>query len=615
MQTTILIQNGKTNPNEFNVKLGSSLNIPPNSEICVNKLKIQKDRNITVDSTNNHFLGYFGNPLGMPAINATNAGASSFPYLPPQHFYIKSGTHNLLGNVGGSPTVQYDSSDDNRSNNLCSILVDTLNEQNIYKMWGFAGKYIDNVDFGLTPYLRDHNPGALDWVKSNSCDQMLNITIQVAVPGTSPSMNLISDGYPLIYANGIVSKNNIPLPYSSNVISETSPYHSINLPIYDIGRGVNRLFGGMIMEEQQDYRNNSPYDINKDWFGSDDTPNFDQKNISNQIPISWEIGEDNQIFFYQFIIEDGESVVVKDYFATGIYWDGIDELFISLIPNLSSLNDVGNQTDITTQRIECWAGTSVTFAKLHTFNLDESYFNYRWKSAIYLSSENLNYPITIKYAGIDNSSFINDIAESLGTVDDTNAIGNISFNIATEMIPQDTFLNQGPRIKTNYEFFKETQFLNAHFMSPIDSHIYHMGGDLNIELLREIEIDESLLEKVLILNIDNLPIKNYYCDNNRGYIQKRLYTLIAEEDLQQNIIEIPTNLNWVKLNNKSTITLNNLNIRWSNIDGSPTSSINGTCIIELILKENTSIRFRASNSNDKEYDNTENNFNLAQKVI
>ena len=90
---------------------------------------------------------------------------------------------------------------------------------------------------------------------------------------------------------------------------------------------------------------------------------------------------------------------------------------------------------------------------------------------------------------------------------------------------------------------------------------------------------------------------------------------MAEEDLQQNIIEIPTNLNWVKLNNKSTITLNNLNIRWSNIDGSPTSSINGTCIIEMILKENTSIRFRASNSNDKEYDNTENNFNLAQKVI
>jgi len=412
MQTTILIQNGKTNPNEFNVKLGSSLNIPPNSEICVNKLKIQKDRNITIDSTNNHFLGYFGNPLGMPAVNATNAGYSEFPYLPPQHFYIKSGTHNLLGNVGASPSVQYDSSDDNRSNNLCSILVDTLNEQNIYKMWGFAGKYIDNVDFGLTPYLRDHYPGALDWVKSNSCDQMLNITIQPTVPPTTPSMNLISDGYPLIYANGIVSKNNIPLPYSSNVISETSPYHSIILPVYDIDRGVNCLFGGMIMEEQQDYRNNSPYDINKDWFGSDDTPNFDQKNISNQIPISWEIGKDNQIFFYQFIIEDGESVVVKDYFATGIYWDGIEEILISLIPNLSSLNDAGNQTDITTQRIECWAGTSVAFAKLHTFNLDESYFNYRWKSAIYLSSENLNYPITIKYIGIDNSSFINNIVQS-----------------------------------------------------------------------------------------------------------------------------------------------------------------------------------------------------------
>jgi len=615
MQTTILIQNGKTNPNEFNVKLGSSLNIPPNSEICVNKIKIQKDRNITIDSTNNHFLGYFGNPLGMPAINANNAGLSEFPYLPPQHFYIKSGTHNLLGNIGSGPVVQYDSSDDNRSNNLCSILVDTLNEQNIYKMWGFAGKYIDNVDFGLTPYLRDHVPGALDWVKSNSSDQMLNITIQVAVPGTSPSMNLITDGTPMLHGGGIVSKNIIPFPYSSNIISPHSEYHTVTLPTYTAGNGVNRLFGGMIMQEQQDYRNNSPYDINKDWFGTDNTPNFDQKNITNQIPISWEIDEGNQIIFYQNLVEDGETVLVTNIRASGVFWDGTEELIVALIPNLSSLNDAGNQTDITTQRIECWAGTATNFVYHGSFNLDESYFNYQWKSAIYLSSENQANSMTIKFAGIDNNFFINDIARSLGSIDDTNAIGNISFNIATEMIPQDTFLNQGPRIKTNYEFFKETQFLNAHFMSPIDSHIYNMGGDLNIELLREIDIDKSLLEKVLILNIDNLPIKNYYCDNNRGYIQKRLYTLMAEEDLQQNIIEIPMNLNWVKLNNKSTITLNNLNIRWSNIDGSPTSSINGTCIIELILKENTSIRFRASNSNDKEYDNTENNFNLAQKVI
>ena len=183
------------------------------------------------------------------------------------------------------------------------------------------------------------------------------------------------------------------------------------------------------------------------------------------------------------------------------------------------------------------------------------------------------------------------------------------------MIPIDTFLNQGPRIKTNYDFFKETQFLNAHFMSPVNAHIYNMGGDVTIDLMREIDIDNTILEKVLILNIDNLPIKNYYCDNKRGYIQKRIYTLMTRADIDQTIVELPLNLNWIKLNNKSTITLNNLNIRWSNIDGSPTSSINGTCIIELILKENTSIRFRASNSNDKEYDNTEKNFNLAQKVI
>tara|TARA_R110002074_G_scaffold92380_3_gene201677 strand:+ start:2227 stop:4074 length:1848 start_codon:yes stop_codon:yes gene_type:complete len=615
MQTTILIQNGKTNPNEFNVKLGSSLNIPPNSEICVNKIKIQKDRNITIDSTNNHFLGYFGNPLDMPVINANTAGYSEFPYLPPQHFYIKSGTHNLVGNIGLSPVVQYDSSDDNRSNNLCSILVDTLNEQNIYKMWGFAGKYINNIDFGLTPYLRNHTISNIDWVKNNLFQKNLNITIQPKNVGVTPAMNLLSDE---ALSGGVVSANGIPFPYSYNVkpngnLDDPQAFHDIILPTYTVGNAP-RTFGGIILEQQHTYRENEPYNINKDWIGDDDSAQFIDE-ILNQIPITWEIEPStNEVIFKIHFIDDSETSLVSDIIETGIIYDGTVEIYISIVPKLTSLNNLGVQSTLTRQRIEFWAGPAAGFVLQGFHDLDESYFNYQWKHAIFLKSKPAEI-LTIKFFGVDNSLFINDIAQSLGSIDDTNNIGNISFNIATEMIPQDTFLNQGPRVKTNYEFFKETQFLNAHFMSPTDNHIYNMGGDLNIGLLREIEIDQSLLEKVLILNIDNLPIKNYYCDNNRGYIQKRLYTLMAEEDLNQNIIEIPMNLNWVKLNNKSTITLNNLNIRWSNIDGSPTYSINGTCIIELILKENTSIRFRASNSNDKEYDNTENNFNLAQKVI
>ena len=608
MQTTILIQNANSNPNEFNSKLGSSLNIPPNSEICVNKIKIQKDRNITIDSTNNRFLGYFGNPLGMPAINATNAGYSEFPYLPPQHFYIKSGTHNLIGNTGASPSVQYDSSDDNRSNNLCSILVDTLNEQNIYKMWGFAGKYTDSITFGLTPYLRNHTISGIDWIKNNLFQKNLNIDIQAKQVGVSPQMNLIVDD---TLSGGMVSSNGIPFPYSYNIKAETldSPvgFHDVILPTYAAGHQP-KAFGGIIMEQQHTYRQTGPYDVNKDWI----TDNY----FENQIPISWEIDPGTgEILFKIHFIEDGETSLLVEVIESGVIYDGTTEIIISIRPKLSSLDALGAQTTLTRQRFEFWAGPpGVNFDLCGIYDLDESYFNYQWKHAIYLKSNPAEL-LTIKFYGFDNNSFINDIAQTLGTVDDTNAMGNISFNIATEMIPIDTFLNQGPRIKTNYDFFKETQFLNAHFMSPINAHIYNMGGDLTIDLMREIDIDNTILEKVLILNIDNLPIKNYYCDNKRGYIQKRIYTLMSMTNIDETIVEIPTNLNWIKLNNKSTITLNNLNIRWSNIDGSPTKSVNGTCIIELILKENTSIRFRASNSNDKEYDNTENNFNLAQKVI
>jgi len=130
----------------------------------------------------------------------------------------------------------------------------------------------------------------------------------------------------------------------------------------------------------------------------------------------------------------------------------------------------------------------------------------------------------------------------------------------------------------------------------------------------EIDIQNSVEEFNICLNIDNLPIKSHLSNPELGMIQKRIYTLFSNVSYGEPVVENPYKLKFIKLYNKSPLNLNNLQIRFSNLDGSTSNNIEGNVYISLLIKENMRIKNK-SYIDSNNYDNTEQVFDMSNKII
>lgn len=635
-----LCNNGSSNPNQFSVKLGQDIEIHPNSEVGISKIKFNMDSTRNIDSSNDTFALLWGQ-AGME--NAATTGASAFNLLPPQVFKLKHGTWKLQVpftthgaadfEAGGPQSAAYGDP------NIMTNLIDSLNEQNLYDIWGFAGQYNGNSSFGIWAYLRNHSRGVVGLSQAALCNGSLTI-VDSAATGAAPALSTVTDSQDGWAA---VSDYYAPMPYSSNIIADTvanpACIQQVTLPVLGANEAV-ATFGGLILESQESYKQSESYNPDKDWIkglgenGSD--YDIDTDEIRCNMPISWEIdGAGNLIFVQRQINPDGtvgEDLVRVD---SGLNYDGTTHLKIQLRPIMVNAPYGGAADALTRLRIECYAVLGGgALAYVTNFVLDRSYFfGQRYKHAIYFTSKNTatgaygvaSYTLT----GVDSNRFSYDQTATLGKIDQVAtgpvSLGNINWLLITGDLLADEVIPMLPNTTVNYELQRLTAQCNASLIDKNGPDYYFFNGRTNAQTARVGIITNFMDGSVgLCLNIDNLPIDTGLCTPSRGVSQKRIFTLLTgayetPADVVRDVADEAYNINWKTLHNKSPIIINTLNFRWTDLDGRNVGIIEGRCDILVHIRTNPH-KMIVSPPDKKEairetLDETEEIFKLAQSVF
>ena len=202
-------------------------------------------------------------------------------------------------------------------------------------------------------------------------------------------------------------------------------------------------------------------------------------------------------------------------------------------------------------------------------------------------------------------------------------MGNISATLFMTPVKSGTVLNITPETTTDYIFQKFTEKCNCNIFREQDNTIYNIDNEVDVLGLVQLDMNYNTDSAQLSLNVDNLPINNYICNPENGKTQKRIFTIMnegsdSETPYSSPIVINPFNLNWNKLNNMSPIVINNFQIRFSNLDGSTSSCLESNVDIEILIKSNTQINYRATRGMTQKIetiDQTENNFKIAQNVF
>ena len=630
---SFLINNGERNPNEFIAKIGRSLSIPPNSEICVNKLSLRNIKYKSVNSSNDTFVIMWGqNGLPNKATSAQNNNQTSF--MPAETIKLNHGSYKLYGSLtdiddlSEGSEVNYD--------NIANNLIKSISEQSKYFMWGWASTF-STQGVEIMPYLKARTAGFINFNTAIISEDNMNIIINAAVAGASPSNTEITNtrnGY------AIVGSERVPFPYDTFLIAPTLD-EPRGLTIWTLDQYDNtdiellRGFGGYILDEQEYYKNNESYNIEKDWIGFENEFDInldDPINTINLMPISWEIEkETNQIMFIRREIVNNSVGDIVENIQTGIIYNGTNDIEISFQPNITPGNPV---TDTNKFIMNCVVKVAANPATtVGFFDLDQSYFGMDWRNALVWSSidnDTFDYgTIDIFCSGIDESKFITNVNSSIGPISG-NAIaggiyhmGNISATLFMTPVKSGTVLNITPETTTDYIFQKFTEKCNCNIFQEQDNTIYNIDNDIDAGDLLQLDMNYNTDSAQLSLNIDNLPINNYICNPENGKTQKRIFTIMnegsdSETPYSSPIVINPFNLNWNKLNNMSPIVINNFQIRFSNLDGSTSSCLESNVDIEILIKSNTQINYRATRGMTQKIetiDQTENNFKIAQNVF
>jgi len=644
-----LCSNGDLNPNQFSVKLGQDVVIHPNSEIGISKLKFNNDSSRVIDSSNDTFVILWGQ-AGMTS--DAQVATSSFDFLPPQKYHLKHGRWRMtVPPVAGGFEAGGPNSEGYGDPNIMTNLIDTLNENNLYDWWGFAGDYNSNNVFRIWAYLRGHTRGALGLTNAMLSGPCVHNEV---APGPGVGHTDVADtetGW------AVVGTNNMPMPYSTSVIAATATnptaLMNINLRAIAANTVVLRAFGGLILDKQEFYKSSQGYNQDIDWCGGlgDNGEILNYEDIVNQIPISWEVevGTGRILFKRREILNNGLVGEVVEIIDSGSIFDatvvaGIGIRFDSIIENKPSLG--GAADNITRFRIDLRIDAG---APVGTFIIDSSYFfGEKYRVATVWQTEDRTNPAlpviggnSYLIYGVDEDRFSDDQGESLGPISKRDIVapappppaigqtmGNMNLTLVTSPIDSGSYLPIVPNTTTNYEFQRLTADCNMTFLQNLHSPFYFMNGDV-VEAANPLVINSFIYNGSmgLALNVDNLPISTDLCIPGRGISQKRIYTLMAlpTADVaggRERIAE-PYNINWKMLHNKSPIIINHLDFRWTDLDGRNVNALEGRCDIILKIRTNPHRMFQqiylGAVKNKQQvletYNTTEQNFKLSQSVL
>ena len=629
---SFLINNGERNPNEFIAKIGRSLTIPPNSEICVNKLSLRNIKYKSVNSSNDTFVIMWGqNGLPNKATSAQNENQTNF--MPAETIKLNHGSYKLYGSLINIDDLSQGS--DVNYDNIGNNLIKSISEQSKYFMWGWASSF-STVGVEIMAYLKARTAGFIDFNTAIMSEDNMDITIIDAVPGTSPSYTQITNT-----RNGfaIVGSHRVPFPFDSflKVPTVDEPHGLTIWTLQQYDNTIDHLlrgFGGYILDEQEYYKNKESYNIEKDWIGFENEFDIidDPINTINLMPISWEIEkETNQIMFIRREIVNNSVGDIVENIQTGLIYDGNDDIKISFRPNITPGNPV---TDTNKLIMNCIVKVGAApDATVGFFDLDQSYFGMDWRNALVWSSSDIGEfdygTIDIFCSGIDESKFITGVNSSIGPISGPTItggiyhMGNISATLFMTPVKSGTVLGITPETTTDYIFQKFTEKCNCNIFQELDNEIYNIDNDIDTDALLQLDMNYNTDSAQLSLNVDNLPINNYICNPENGKTQKRIFTIMNEGSdsdtpYSSPIVVNPFNLNWNKLNNMSPIVINNFQIRFSNSDGSTSSCLESNVDIEILIKSNTQINYNATRGMTQKIetiDQTENNFKIAQNVF
>ena len=629
---SFLINNGTQDPNQFISKIGRSFVINPNSEIAVNKLALQDVKLKNINSSNDHFVILWGQ-YNMDNNNTIDPNNTQLQFLPPEDIYLKHGQYNVFG----ESVYDYDNHNNiYDNNNILHNFINSINTQSKYFQWGWLGKYEINGSIDIKAYLRNDQMNHIKWNSAILSSEMTNTIYEKT--DVEPSFNILIDKK---NAFALVGSERAPFPYDAFAKTET-PDNPQGINQYTLEQYDNttdrivRGFGGFIIEDQEFYKNNESYNIEKDWLGiNNDENNFYEKmvNIVNRMPISWEIGQENEIYIIRREIIGNSVGEIVQSIDTNIFYDGDKDIIITFKPNITD-KVAGNRINSTISGITVIIKDGDTGADsvVGIINLDSSYYGFNWRHALcWSTSDNAILPnfgkINIFTSGIQESDFNNDNTDNLGPicgdiVNDGNHLGNVSATLIMSSLKSGTVLDQiSPPTTVNYQFEQILKSVNCNLFEPLLDDGYNINKNNGYIDYANIEVNLSIMPLNFCICVDNLPIQNYTCSDVSGKTQKRILVVMNSTNgtISDPMSIISTNLNWTRLDNNGSIIINNFQIRLTNLDGSPFNNLKGSFYIELLIRENKKpeiIYNMASKNNKNEVlDNTEKNFEISKNRI
>ena len=576
-----VISSDGQNPNHFQVKLPHNCIIYPQTEIALTKGRYHTIEKRTIDSTNDTFILLWGQ-YNMTLASNPGPGEEESRYLPPEKIKLKHGVWNLKSinnyTAGRSDGLGFGEP------NILTNLVDSMNEQTRYFCWQWGGLYTSNDTIGIFPYWCPHQTGACDWVDASFSDTDVVITINAANPGVSPSSTTISDSG----AGGslAVTDTRAPFPYSKLALPSGNPnnprrFHEMILPV-QLGANIERIFGGLILEDQLLYRFEGPYESDRDWIGlnPNDLELIDESSL-NQCIISWEVLEDGRIAFYlREILDGGKPGAVIDSHIDPITYDG------TVLRDIDLELGMDVNANISRSFIECYIGGVLK----KTFYLDSSYFQYNWRHALCNASN-----IDIDFIGLSEAGFSkNDSGNTLGVVTKPAAAANDINNFRVAMVFGKMQVGDeivlAPDVEVNSEFSQLTQLANTStFVFDNTSRLYNY---INTTAARAAAPDavninfNDVDHPDFHICIENLPIENALCNGRFGQAQKRIYSQYSESGGQISETIEPYNLYYHKLTHKQPYVIDTFKIRVTDNNNRTSEEFTGTTILNVHIRSN-----------------------------
>ena len=581
----------KSHPNgtgsNFSVKLPETLNIPPNSEIALYGGKVTCNFTYDVNSQNDTFavqLGSFdGNVLGAQV---------PFRSLPPFLVKIPHGTYVTRAHLG---------QDDTNQGLLPTAFLNAINAQIPYKCFSFQGSYTANNRFGIFGENRNYDTDRIPILQQYN--NVNDITL-----GNNGNFARVSDtvgGYTFI------SQADMVVPAPNQMKGE-----SIKISIPQ-SADIDRLFFGYAFEEQITYRNNQEYDIDQDWVGfTDNKPSATSaKNYQNKLPLSIEV------------VNDVLKIVTYDLGENG---------FVDL--NTREETDTG--VDVTAQDTEVNCGFDFNNTGDQIINFNVQITNSATAADLgtttilvptFLFGNNFKFACCFdsrRNTDIDIQLLDTDALSAIGTELDTGDIkfdeifgasgvsGNLVTTFVFNTIPKNLTIATGsPSYEIGAALRKLSKKCNFDFFMG-GSNYDTMPGDSEAGDESELQFNDnnSTTNGIAHVQILNLPIENYICSPISGNPINLIHSFRYQASNSMNLIE-PYNLIYTKLTNKSEITINTLDIRLVNSDGSVINTTINASELWFHLKQGQGISNALMNKVTENSKTLQDNFDLVLQKL